>query len=179
MATEQEKENIPPPPPLPNTGEEQQAASVEIVPPLLKHGETQNGLEQYPSAHAVQMLSETGGFRNPGAKVLLQTLCQLRETDLKDARIERKQTQDELNKIREKYHSEHTQRLVLEERLRNEVPLKHLQNIFITLGGILTGCGLQPLILAFTLPYFILLLTGVGLLIVGLFYPGYLRKQQS
>jgi hypothetical protein len=179
MAAEHKNEFIPPAPPLSETGEVQKAASADATQELVKYNDSENGLEQYPSSEAVQLLAETGGFRNPGAKAVLHTLCQLRETDLRDARVERKQAQDELNLLRENYHSERTKRLVLEERLRGEVPMKRLQNIFTSMGGILLGAGLQPLVVGFSFPYFILFLVGLVLLLVGLFYPGHSRKEQS
>jgi len=129
------------------------------------------GLQQYPVADAVRIAAETGLIRNQGAKLLLQSLVQLREVDLADARKERGFAREEVEKYKEDFFNERTKSAVLTERLRGDLRLKKMQNVMITLGGIMLGAGLAPLLAAFSAVYCAVAVLGLVLLIAGWYYP--------
>jgi hypothetical protein len=161
--------NPPPPPPIPTSGVVQEVgAPIELS--LISESKT-GGLEQYPMTDAIRWAGELGMFRNQGLKVFLQTLCHLRETDLKDARVERKAEHEQAERFKEVFFNEKTETAVLRERLRGDLRLKKLQNVFLTIGGILCGAGLQPLLASFSAIYCIVTIVGLVLLLFGWFYP--------
>ena len=96
---------------------------------------------------------------------------------MRDARAERKAAQVSIDSLRDGYHTEQTNRAVLEERLRGETRVRGLQNIFITLGGVLLGCGLAPLLAESFAITIVFTVVGIVMLIVGWFYPE--RKGKS
>lgn len=172
MAAELQKEMIPPAPPPPENGEKQKVAPAEATLELIKAPGSQGSIEQYPMTEALQSALDAGMLRNPAARLFLQTLSQLRETDLKDAREEREMAQAEVNTLREKYHAEHASRLVLEERLRGALRIRRFQNAFITFGGIFFGCGLSA-------TNFIFLIIGLAMLLIGWLFQDNSRKEQQ
>lgn len=154
--------------PLPPKTEQTQATeapstSLQIVTPT----EQRTGLEQYPMTEAVKAAAEAGAFRSASAQFLLQGLSKLREADLKSAREERQAAQAAADIHRDNYHDEHVKRAVLEERVRCGGRTRRLQNILVSLGGILFGVGLQPILTTFSIPYFILAVIGLVMLVVG------------
>jgi hypothetical protein len=163
--------------PPPEKGEAQEIASPDATLKLAIFDKSQSGLEEYQMTDAVQQAFDSGVIRNQAAKFFLPALCQLRETDLRDARAERKAAQVSIDSLRDGYHTEQTNRAVLEERLRGETRVRGLQNIFITLGGVLLGCGLAPLLAESFAITIVFTVVGIVMLIVGWFYPE--RKGKS
>ena len=178
MDIEQQKELVPAILSPPEKGEAQEVGRADVALKLAKFDKSESGLEEYPMTEAIQQALDSGIIRNQGIKYFLPALCQLRETDLRDARAERKSAQVLSDSLRENFHTEKTNRAVLEERLRGEVRVKGLQNIFITLGGVLSGCGLAPLITASPTTTAIFTIIGVAMLLVGWFYPENLRRNK-
>lgn len=169
---------IPAAPALSNKSEEQTLASSDASQKLVLLNKSQMGLEQYPMTVAMQQAADTGIFRNQGAQVFLKALCQLRETDLKDARIERQTALDDANLQRDNYHAENTKRAVLEERLCGEISLRRMQAILISFGGVFLGSGLQPLFVSFSAGFLVLSIVGLAMMLVGWFYQGPSGKKQ-
>lgn len=145
-----------------------QGVPLEISP---DENSSTGGLQQYQVTDAVRAAIDSGMIKNQGAKIFLQSLVQLREADLADARQERQSARAEVERYKEMYFREHTTNAVLTERLRGELRLKKLQNVLITLGGVLLGVGLQPLLTTFSVGYFLVAILGLALLLGGWFYP--------
>jgi len=132
---------------------------------------SKGGIQQYPVSEGVRAAVDYGLVRNPAAKMLLQSLVQLRETDLADARQERRSARDTVEQCKESLFNERTKNAVLNQRLRGDLKFKKLQNVMITLGGVMFGVGLEPLLTAFSAVYFAVALLGLILLTIGWFYP--------
>lgn len=86
-----EIQSLPPPEPE-NAGSEalqmpKDRSSADVIQALIPLERESVGLQQYPMTEALRSAGDV--IRGQGAKVLLQTLSQLRETDLRDARAER------------------------------------------------------------------------------------------
>jgi len=135
------------------------------------------GIQQYPVADAVRAAGEAGLIRNQGAKIFLQSLVQLREADLADARQERREARNDVEHYKEAFFKEQTKNAVLIERLSGDIRFKKLQNVLITLGGVFLGAGLQPLFAAFSPVYCVVAVAGLVLLLFGWFYPTGPRKE--
>jgi hypothetical protein len=161
---------------LPPSAQTQAPAGLPVEQPIAVHTDT-GGLQQYPASDAVRFAAESGMVRNQAAKILLQSLVQLRETDLADTRQERRLAREEGDRYKENFFKEQTKSAVLAERLRGDLNMKKLQNAIITLGGALLGVGLQPLLAAFSMGYFLVALLGLLLLLIGWFYPNEKKEQ--
>jgi hypothetical protein len=155
-------------PPLSKEAVQSPGAPLEVS---IVTDENTGGLQQYPVSDAIRVAAESGLIRNQAAKFFLQPLVRLREVDLADARKERQSAREDVEHFKENFFKEQTKNAVLTERLRGELKLKKLQNILITLGGVMLGIGLQPIFTVFSAAYFVVALLGLVLLIAGWFYP--------
>jgi len=145
------------------------SSSSEEIRALVQLNRESDGLQQYPMTEALRSAGDV--IRGQGAKVLLQTLSQLRETDLRDARAERKESETEKNSLRVDFFEASKRCAVLEERLRGEVKFKRLQNVMITLGGLVAGAAGQSLLDKWSGPALAGAIIGALLLLAGWFVP--------
>lgn len=135
---------IPPPEPeKPGSDGTQSASSVEESKQIIK-SKSIGGLSPYPFSDALRDISELG-VRGQSGMVLLYAVIKRLESDLDEAREERKKSHDEAQDWRSKYHAASVENAVLRERLGGEERIKLLQNILITLGGIVLGVAIPNL----------------------------------
>lgn len=153
---------------LPQQASQSPGAPIEVS---IVKDVTTGGFQQYPVSEAVRAAIESGLIRNQGAKIFLESLVRLREADLADAREEKQLARVDVEHYKGNFFKEQTKTAVLTERLRGDLKLKKLQNVLITLGGVMLGVGLQPLFVSFSFGYALVAVLGIVLLMTGWFYP--------
>jgi|SRR5665213_549521 len=161
---------------LPPSKQAAQSTCTEVEMSVVTDSNT-SGIRQYVATDAVRAASGSGLFRNQSATIFLESLVRSRETDLADAREERRFARLEGERYKENFFKEQSENAVLTERLCGDLRLKKLQNVMITLGGVMLGVGLQPLLIAFSMVYCVVAVLGMILLIIGWWYPANSKEE--
>jgi hypothetical protein len=144
---------------------QQTPAGVEEVRTLAQV-EVVGGIGQYPVTNALRDLIDAG-VRGQSGMVLLYTLIQKLESDLKESRDEIKELRQEVDKWRTDYYATKQNNAVFVEQLSDLKKTRKLQNIMITLGGIVIGVATPYLITQRTGASIAAALLGFVLLVVG------------
>jgi hypothetical protein len=139
-------------------------------------GIASGGLAQFPLTTVVQAISELG-IKGHSAMALLFASTKRLESDLLEERKEKASSISELNSFKEKYFQEKENNAVLKERVTSAQRLKTLQNVFLTLGGLLAGLGGQNLIQRYEGSSLILTMLGLCFLIAGWLWPNPISKE--
>jgi hypothetical protein len=115
---------------------DQRAATPQDARPLLQPMTSPSALAEYPKSLALYELSEVG-LRGT-SMVLLRTMVLEMEASLRESRAE-------LKTLHEMYNGEHLRTAVLEGQLRSDRKLKILQNVLITVGGLVNTVSVKLL----------------------------------
>jgi hypothetical protein len=128
--------------------------------------EVVGGIGQYPVTSALKELVDAG-VRGQSGMVLLYTLIQKLESDLKETRDEVKELRNEAEKWKTDYYTVKQEKAVLDGQLTELKRHRTLQNIIITLGGIVEGVAVPYLISQPTGASVAVALLGLILLMLG------------
>ena len=123
-------ENIPNDPEVTGSTKDQEKAS--------KSTETLPGIRQYPLTDTIRNLADSGVRSNAGLMLLVQSVQRL-ERDINEARKELNQKDEELKKMTSSYYEMKEENSVLKEKISSYKERHILQNVLITLGGLILG----------------------------------------
>lgn len=152
------------------------ASPIEIQP--LIRGAPSGGISHYPLTDAIREISESG-VRGQAGMILLQAFTKRLESDLSETKQEKNEGLAEVKKWKEDYYDEKEKGAVLRERLRISDRVKILQNIFITLGGMVVGVAVPNLRSEQNAWAIAGIILGACLLLIGWFFPFRSREEVS
>jgi hypothetical protein len=150
------------PPPTVALAVDQRVATQQETRTLLQPMTSPSALAEYPKSLALYELSEVG-LRGT-SMVLLRTMVLEMEASLREAR-------GELKTLHEMYNGEHLRTAVLEGRLRADRRLKILQNVFITVGGLVNTVSVKLLFDRQQSSGLFFLAVGITLVLSGWLWP--------
>lgn len=128
------------------------------------------GLTAYQFSDTLQEIREV---RGQAGMALLQGFAKSQERATEQLRLERNEAQKELDRFRTLYHDEKEKSSVFRAQRDAARTLGLFRQIFITLGGIVTGIGVPGLILTPKADWgFPATILGVVLLVLGWFFRG-------
>ncbi len=140
------------PPPTVALAVEQRVATSQETGSLLKPMNTPGALGHYSASQVLYEMDTV----NRGSMLLLRSIVINAESKLGDA-------EQELKTLREQYHNKCLEAAVMSTQLREMQKIKILQNVLITVGGLLDAAAIK---LLFEKQQWIQLF-GVGLLVLG------------
>jgi hypothetical protein len=131
---------------------------------------------QSPKSQAVLDLEGTG-IRG-GGMILLRAIVMGLEEDLRRARAETNGAEEELDTWKTNCFSEREKSAVLRERIRALARVKLLQNILLSIGGVLSGLGARLLLESKAGLGALLLVVAAVFLFAGWLWPTGFRNEE-